>query len=41
MIPGVIAGVFSGRALFHHIPQRVFLVIVLVLSAAGAAKLLL
>ena len=38
--PGVFAGVYSGRALFHHIPQRTFLVIVLVLSAAGAVKLL-
>jgi len=40
VLPGVIAGVYSGRALFHHIPQRTFLVLVLVLSAAGAAKLL-
>jgi uncharacterized membrane protein YfcA len=41
VMPGVVAGVYSGKALFHHIPQRAFLVIVLLLSAAGAVKLLL
>ena len=30
------AGVFSGKVLFRHIPQRTFLVVVLVLSAASA-----
>jgi uncharacterized membrane protein YfcA len=41
VMPGVVAGVYSGRSLFRHIPQRAFLVIVLLLSAAGAVKLLL
>jgi uncharacterized membrane protein YfcA len=41
VLPGVVAGVYSGKALFHHIPQRAFLVVVLLLSAAGAVKLLL
>jgi len=41
LIPAVIAGVYTGRALFHRIPQRAFGIVVLVLSAAGAAKLLL
>jgi uncharacterized protein len=40
-IPGVLAGVFLGRWLFHRIKQQTFLGIVLVLSAAGAIKLLL
>ena len=41
MVPAVVAGVFSGRALFHHLPQRAFLFAVLVLSAGGAVRLLL
>ena len=40
-IPGVLAGVFLGRWLFHRIKQETFLGIVLVLSAAGAVKLLI
>jgi uncharacterized membrane protein YfcA len=40
VVPGVFVGVYSGRALFGHIPQQTFLVLVLVLSAAGALKLL-
>ncbi len=41
VVPGVFAGVYSGRALFHHIPQRTFLILVLALSVGGALKLLL
>jgi uncharacterized membrane protein YfcA len=41
MVPAILAGVFSGRAVFHHIPQRVFLLVILVLSAAGGLRLLL
>ncbi len=41
MVPAIVVGVFSGRSLFHRIPQRTFLLTVLVLSAAGAAKLLI
>ena len=40
-IPGVLAGVFVGRWLFHRIKQETFLGIVLVLSATGAVKLLI
>lgn len=40
LVPAVIAGVFSGKWLFPHIPQRTFLVLVLVLAAAGAVRLL-
>ncbi len=41
LIPAVVVGVFGGRALFHKLPERAFLIGVLVLSAAGAIKLLL
>lgn len=40
VIPAIVAGVYSGRALFHRVPQQAFLVVVLVLSAGGALKLL-
>ncbi len=40
LVPAVLAGVYSGRSLFHRIPQRAFLVVVLVFSAGGALKLL-
>lgn len=40
VLPAIIAGVYSGRALFHRIPQRTFLLVVLMLSAGGALKLL-
>jgi uncharacterized membrane protein YfcA len=40
LIPAIVAGVYSGRRLFRHIPQQAFLITVLVLSAAGAVKLL-
>jgi uncharacterized membrane protein YfcA len=40
VIPAVILGVYSGRALFHRIPQQAFLRVVLLLSAGGALKLL-
>ena len=39
VVPAVVAGVYSGRAVFHRIPQRAFLIVVLVLSAGGALKL--
>ncbi len=41
VLPGVVAGVYSGKVLFHRIPQRTFLVLVLALSAGGAVKLLI
>ena len=41
MVPAIVLGVYSGRSLFHHLPQRAFLIGVLVLSAAGAVNLLL
>ena len=40
VLPGVVAGVYSGKALFHHIPQRAFLVLVLAVSVGGALRLL-
>jgi uncharacterized protein len=39
-VPGVLLGVWLGRRIFHRIKQQHFLLIVLVLSAAGAIKLL-
>ncbi len=41
MVPAIVIGVFSGRSLFHRIPQRAFLLLVLVLSAGGAIKLII
>ena len=40
-LPAVLVGLFTGRSLFHRLPEHVFLIGVLVLSAAGAVKLLL
>jgi uncharacterized membrane protein YfcA len=37
----VLVGLFGGRRLLHRLPERAFLNGVLVLSAAGAIKLLL
>lgn len=39
MIPAVVIGVYSGRALVHRISQRTFLLAVLVLAGAGAINL--
>ena len=41
LLPAVLVGLFGGRMLFHKLPERAFLIGVLVLSAAGAIKLLL
>lgn len=41
LVPAVVAGVLAGRRLVHRLPQELFLRLVLVLSAAGAVKLLL
>jgi uncharacterized protein len=41
LFPAVLIGVFSGRRLLHKLPEQAFLIGVLVLSAAGAIKLLL
>jgi uncharacterized protein len=41
LMPAVLVGLFGGRTLFHKLPERAFLIGVLVLSAAGAIKLLL
>ena len=40
VVPAVFLGAFGGRALFHRIPQRLFAIVVLALSALGAIKLL-
>ena len=40
LLPAVLIGLFGGRHLFHRLPERAFLIGVLVLSAAGAIKLL-
>jgi hypothetical protein len=40
-VPAVLVGLFGGRTLFHRLPERAFLSVVLLLSAAGAVKLLL
>jgi len=39
LVPAVVAGIHSGRAVFRHNPQRAFLIVVLVLSAGGALEL--
>jgi uncharacterized protein len=41
LVPMVVLGAYGGRRLFPHLPQQLFLGLVLVLSAAGAVKLLL
>jgi uncharacterized membrane protein YfcA len=41
LLPALLIGVFGGRRLFNRLPDRAFLIAVLVLSAAGAVKLLL
>jgi len=41
LIPAVIAGAFAGRLVFRWIPQGRFNIVVMVLSAAGALRLLL
>lgn len=41
VVPAVFLGAFGGRALFHRIPQRLFAIVVLALSALGAVKLLI
>lgn len=41
VIPGVFVGVFAGIRLFPHLPERAFVIAVLILSAAGAVNLLL
>jgi uncharacterized protein len=41
LLPAVLVGLFGGRKLFHRLPETAFLIGVLVLSAAGAIKLLL
>lgn len=40
MIPAIFAGVLVGRMVYHRIPQRSFLLAVLLLSAAGATVLI-
>jgi uncharacterized membrane protein YfcA len=40
LLPVVVVGVFSGRSMLHKLPERAFTIGVLVLSAAGAVKLL-
>jgi uncharacterized protein len=40
LLPAVLVGLFGGRRLLHKLPEQAFLIGVLVLSAAGAIKLL-
>lgn len=40
MVPAIVAGVFVGRWALPRIPQQTFVVLVLVLSAAGGIKLI-
>lgn len=41
LLPAVAIGVYTGRHVLHRLPERLFLWVVLVLSFAGAMKLLL
>ncbi len=41
VIPGVLIGVVAGRVVFRRLPQELFTIVVLALSAAGAIKLLI
>ena len=41
LFPAVLIGLFSGRRLLHKLPEKGFMIGVLVLSVAGAVKLLL
>ena len=41
LIPALLVGVFSGRELLHKLPEKAFVIGVLVLSAVGAVELLL
>ncbi|MEP7046369.1 MAG: sulfite exporter TauE/SafE family protein [Ilumatobacteraceae bacterium] len=41
MFPAVLIGLLSGRRLLHVLSEKVFLIAVLILSTAGAIKLLL
>jgi hypothetical protein len=41
VLPAVLAGVFGGRAVLQRLNEQVFVIAVLVLSIAGAVKLLL
>ena len=41
LLPAVVVGVFGGRNVLHKLPEKAFVIGVLVLSAAGAVKLLL
>ncbi|MFZ0013884.1 MAG: sulfite exporter TauE/SafE family protein [Acidimicrobiia bacterium] len=41
LIPMVVAGALIGRQIYKRIPQRVFLVVILALSALGAINLLI
>lgn len=40
LVPGVVAGVFVGRAIYRRISQKAFIVVILILSAVGAANLI-
>lgn len=41
LVPAVVAGVYSGKWLFPHLPQRLFLGIVLTTAAIGGLRLLI
>ena len=41
VIPAIFAGVYTGRWVVHRIPERAFLVMILLLSAVGALNLIL
>jgi len=38
--PAIVAGVFAGRWIIHHIPQRIFDVFLLVFAAVAALRLI-
>ena len=40
LVPAIVFGAYLGRLIFHNIAQETFVVLVLVLSALGAIKLL-
>jgi hypothetical protein len=41
LVPAIVVGVYAGKALLPHIRQQMFVILVLVLSAAGGVRLLL
>jgi uncharacterized membrane protein YfcA len=40
LLPAMLVGAFGGKLLFERLPQRFFLIVVLVLAAAGSVRLI-